>query len=206
VDGAAVSTADVTDIVQLVLHERQSRDRGWWVQMADCFHPESSVYLSWFSGTGPDFVAASRDRVTGGIRPAHRMSPPVVHVSQDRAVAEVPAAIEVRSVIDETEIDLVSYTRLLYQVERNEATWLIRSLTCIYERDTLNPVVPGSPLALEPNRLAEVRPSYRYLGYFFGLRGGTVSADLYGDDQPERVAELYHAAFAWMRDTTRIDS
>jgi hypothetical protein len=194
-----VSTADITDISQLVLRERQSRDRGWWGEMAACFHPESSVYLSWFTGSGPEFVAASRERVAGGVRPVHRMSPPAVHVSDDRAIAEVPAAIEVRSVVDRTDIDLVSYVRLVYQVERNTSAWLIRGLTCIYERDTLAPVVPGARLTLDLDRLPEVRPSYRYLGYFFGLRGGTIDTNLYGDDQPERVAEFYEASFRWMR-------
>jgi SnoaL-like domain len=193
-----VTTADITEISQLVLRERQGRDRGWWTQMADCFDPESSVHLSWFSGSGPEFVAASRERVAGGTHPVHRMSPPVVHVSDNRAIAEVPAAIEVRSVIDNTEIDLVSYTRLLYQVERDETRWLIRSLTCIYERDTLTPVVPGTALTLDLEHLAQARMPYRYLGYFFGLRGGSIDANLYGDDQPERLTELYDATFRWM--------
>ena len=47
---------DVTEITQLVLRERQGRDRGWWAQMADCFHPDSRVTLSWFDGPGSEFV------------------------------------------------------------------------------------------------------------------------------------------------------
>jgi hypothetical protein len=56
-----VMSAD--EIVQLVLRERQSRDRGWYDQMADCFAEDSVVEMSWFQGSGADFVRATRDMV-----------------------------------------------------------------------------------------------------------------------------------------------
>jgi hypothetical protein len=44
------------DVTQLILRERQCRDRGWWNQMAGCFAADSRVELSWFNGRGVDFV------------------------------------------------------------------------------------------------------------------------------------------------------
>ncbi|MDT5068745.1 MAG: hypothetical protein QOK02_4900, partial [Mycobacterium sp.] len=29
--------ASVADVVQLIAHEREGRDRGWWDQMAACY-------------------------------------------------------------------------------------------------------------------------------------------------------------------------
>ncbi|MEU7588303.1 hypothetical protein AB0A95_18665 [Micromonospora sp. NPDC049230] len=52
--------SDAGNIAQLTLRERQGRDRGWWQQTQDAFLPESTVRLSWFRGTGPEFVARSR--------------------------------------------------------------------------------------------------------------------------------------------------
>jgi hypothetical protein len=192
----------ITEISQLVLRERQGRDRGWWIQMADCFHQQSFVDLSWFRGTGAEFVAASKERrLAGGAHPVHRMSPPVIHQSDDRAIAEISAVIELRSVIDGTEVDLASYTRLMYRVENSESKWLVRDLTCIYERDTLTPVLPGAAVTIDYERLARHRTPCRYLGYFFGLHGVAVRPDVYGEDQPERLERLYDAAFKWMYGT-----
>ena len=93
----------------------------------------------------------------------------------------------------------MSFTRILYEVERQEPLWLIRTLTCIYERDTLTPTVPGTSLSLDLERLAQFRMPYRYSGYYASLSGRAVGVDLYGDDQPDRVDDLYSAAFAWLR-------
>ena len=31
-------TESIADLVQVVAHEREGRDRGWWDQMAGCYH------------------------------------------------------------------------------------------------------------------------------------------------------------------------
>ena len=41
------AAADAHAVVQLVLRERQSRDRGWWDDMAECFAPEATIDMSW---------------------------------------------------------------------------------------------------------------------------------------------------------------
>ena len=87
---------DAAVISQVVLKERQGRDRGWFDQEAACFAEDSRVRISWFDGPGAEFVDRSRDLFANGLRPVHRMSPPVVHVDGDRAVAEAPAEITVR--------------------------------------------------------------------------------------------------------------
>lgn len=40
---------DIAEVTQLVLHERQARDRGWWEPMRACFAPAATVRLSWFA-------------------------------------------------------------------------------------------------------------------------------------------------------------
>lgn len=191
---------NIIEITQLVLKERQGRDRGWWEQMEACFHSDSLVNLSWFHGTGPEFVAQSRERVgKSGVRPVHRTSSPVVHLHEKRGIVELPVAAEVRSDIDGTEADLVSFMRLVYRVEQRENIWKIKSLDCIYERDTLTPAIPGTSLNIDLNVLRQFRMPYRCLAYQFSLRGTSVGEDLYGDDQPNRVNALYDAGFAWMR-------
>src|SRR5271168_27509 len=55
---------------QVVLREREARDRCWWAEMADCFHDESTVTISWFQGSGADFVAQSKAMTERGVSSA----------------------------------------------------------------------------------------------------------------------------------------
>ena len=191
--------SDIDIITQLVLHERQGRDRGWWEQMAACFHPDSSVSLSWFNGNGLDFVARSRVMSESGLRPLHRLSPPVVHVNGTRGFVELPAAIEVRFPVEGVEADLISYSRLLYRVEHRALGWRILSLNAVYERDTLAPAIPGTVLTVDVERFARFRQSYRCLAYHISLRGQIAADDLYGDDQPDRANALYDDIRQWLQ-------
>src|SRR6476661_1705742 len=147
--------SDALDVAQLVLFERQCRDRGWWDRMRGCFHADSTVKLTWFQGSGADFVAGSE---AGGAKCRHRLSPPVVHVDGDRAVVELPAAIEFQVQVDDVEADLISYARMLYRVERRVDEWKILKIDAIYERDTLTPAIPGVSLRVDSTRFAKFRP------------------------------------------------
>ncbi|MGW2173357.1 nuclear transport factor 2 family protein [Streptomyces sp. NPDC001705] len=101
---SATIPADVTAVAQLVLHERHAGDRGWWNDMRRSFADDSDVRLSWFQGTGPDFVSASERMAERGDVSVHRLAPPVVDVNGDRALAVVPAGIEVRPDLDGVEV------------------------------------------------------------------------------------------------------
>ena len=82
-----IDSADVTAITQLILRERESRDLGKWDTMRDCFHPDSIVRISWFNGSGPDFVSGSIDMVKRGMLAKHRLAPVLVTLAGDRALA-----------------------------------------------------------------------------------------------------------------------
>lgn len=189
---------DVTAVAQLVLAERFARDRGDWARMAECYAAASRVRVTWFDGSGPEFVTASRAGWERGTRSVHRCSPPVVHVRGDRAVVAMPAAIEARVAVGGVECDMVSFTRILERVERTAEGWRIRSLDCAYERDTLTPVVPGLVPDLDVVALASFRPTYRYLSLVLREVGEGVDQDLAGDDRPDTVQRLTDELDAWL--------
>jgi hypothetical protein len=188
---------DIDELTQLVLHERQGRDRGWWQQMRECFHAGATIRLSWFHGTAEEFVAGSQAMSVRGDRATHRLGPPVVHTRTDRALVELPMTVEFRVDLDGVEADLASTGRLLYRAESRDGRWRIARLDAIYQRDTLVPAIPGTQLAIEPDELARYRPSYRLLAYFLSRQGYQVDGALYGDDRPDEVDELYDSAFRW---------
>lgn len=192
-----MSTA-VENVTQLILRERQCRDRGWWDQMADCFTDGSTIDLSWFTGSGAAFVAASRGMSGRGDYAVHRLSPPFVRVRGDRALAELPVIIEFVVEIGEVEAVLASKARSQYRAERGDGIWRIARITAIYERDSLTPSVPGTWLDLDPQAFMGYRPSYRCLAWYLNQKGYHVGPDLLGDDSPQAAAGHYEAEAAWL--------
>jgi hypothetical protein len=189
---------DSEAVTQLVLRERQSRDRGWWDEMAACFVPGAVIDMSWFTGPAAEFIRLTRERSADGVWGRHRLCPPVVRVHGDRAWAELPLGIEFRTMVGGVEADLVSYCRSQYRAERVGGQWRIARITAVYERDVLIPAIPGTSLALDPVQFARYRPSYRCLAWYFDQAGTPLRHDLLGDDRPEAVALQYQAEWTWL--------
>ena len=194
-----MNSADVTEITQLILHERQGRDRGWWRQMRDAFASDSTVRLSWYRGDGPGFVNESERMGKKGDKAIHRLSPPVIHVEGDRAIAEMSCSVEFQVRIHQVPAHLVSYTRLNYRLQKQpDGGWTVTQLDAIYERDTLTPAVPGSRIDLTSAAVDGYRPSYALLAYYLSGKGYTIAEDLLGDDRPENVNEFYSELIDWL--------
>ena len=195
-----MTAGDVETITQLVLHERQARDRGWWDRMQAAYWPDAEVAISWFTGPAHEFVAASEAMSERGTVATHRLAPVVVETANDRALAEVPAAIEVVTAIDRVPAVLTSFTRLQYRALRREDQWRLLGLDSIYERDTLVASIPGATVHVDEAALSQYRRSYRLLSWHLTARGHTIDADLLGDDRPDKVAAFYEREHRWLHD------
>ena len=131
-------TESIADLVQVVAHEREGRDRGWWDQMARCYHPDSRVRSMWFTGTGHGL----RERLTRHGSPGRPLTAPAFGSRRasfvvQRAIVSMPMAIEFRIELHGVEADLISYARGIYRLERRDGRYKICDLSTIYERDTL---------------------------------------------------------------------
>ncbi len=201
-----LSAADITANIQLVLLEREARDRGWWETEKRMFFSDSIVKVSWFDGSGDGFVtASSKSRpASGASQGGHRLGPPVVHAFGPRSVVTLPAIIWTRSTIRGIEADYEGSLRLLYRTEKRQGRWGIRSMQAIYETDTLRPAIVGQRLDVSEEELATFRPSYRALSFSFAERGRPLNQDAVGDDQPQGVEALYAETFAWARETATV--
>lgn len=198
VDQEPATGTAAAEVGRLVLRERQSRDRGWWDDWAACFADDSVVEMSWFTGSGAEFVQQTELRSGDGVWGRHRVSPPAVRVRDDRAWAELPLSIEFHTTVAGVEADLTSYCRSQYRAQRIEGAWRIVRITSVYERDTLIPSVPGTILDLDPQEFASYRSSYRCLAWYLDRDGTAIAADLPGDDRPAGVAGVYAAERAWL--------
>lgn len=192
-----LDSADITAITQLILRERTSRDTAQWEAMRDCFHPDSRVRLSWFNGSGYEFVAGSIDMAERGMSAKHRVAPILVTLAGERAIASLTAIIDIPRIIDGVELILSAHGRFIYRAERRDGVWRIFGFDCIYMRDELTPAIPGQSIRIDPAEVEGFRPSYRNLAWCLRKTGYEVDQDLPGDDRPETVDALMRDIGDW---------
>jgi hypothetical protein len=195
---------DSVAVNNVIMRERLARESHDWAAEADCFHPDAVVEVSWFKGSGAEFVtsaeknaAATKHSSTDTVN-FDSMGPAVVTVKNDRAIANTACAVHRFYWLDGIEVSMTSYTRLLWRARKFNGQWLIAGLRGIYIRDILFPRNPNEVVKLDEERLNEFRPSYRYLSYILAAQGQPAHNDLPGVDQPETVAALTAAECAWL--------
>ena len=188
--GTAQEMLDKFAVKELVEYERFCRDNGLWAHMRRCFAPGSAVTVSWFQGSGDDFVEQSSKME---LRAPHRIQNTLVWLNGDRAVAVMMASIQPRKTWNGREYDLNSYVRLLYRAVRLNGGWKILSMECIYERDALLPVMPEG-IPVPPG----ARGSYAALTAVLGSEGYAIADDLPGDDIPGQAAAKLSGAASWL--------
>ena len=195
-DGSLLDKLAVADLISV---ERAARDNSDWVLMADMHAPDAVARMAWFSGPVSALIEASRAGGRGGLT-LHRLSPSVVAVAGDRALAETRVVIETRTEQDGVAVDITSHCRYVHRVVRTGSGWRISRIDCICEKDRLAPVLPGPVLKLDPTQLARYRATYRFVSYNLNSRGVTVDEDLPGVDRPEQLAQFYADSRDWLID------
>jgi SnoaL-like domain len=192
-----IEATDVTAITQLILRERESRDLARWETMRDCFWPDSLVRVSWFRGSGPDFVAGSIEMARRGIPAKHRLAPILVRLFGHRAVASLHGIIDLPVVLKGIGATLSTHARFLYRAEKRDGRWALMGFDAIYLRDELTPDLPGQRISIDPEKLKGFRKSYRLLSYCLHSQGYEIDSSLPGEDLPLSVEALYQELFAW---------
>jgi hypothetical protein len=189
--------ADITAVTQLVLTERECRDRGRWARMRDCFHPDSLVRVSWFSGSGPEFVERSREMARRGVAATHRLGPVGVRLRGERAVASLGGTIDIPGVVDRIAVHLSSHARFLFRAERRDGIWRLSGFEAYYMFDELRAVVPGEIVPVTAAEVAGFRASYRMLSFLLSKQGYAINHDLPGQDRPETVEAMCREVYGW---------
>jgi hypothetical protein len=190
-------SADIVTIQQLILRERESRDLQRWNTMRECFWPDSLVRVSWFRGSGPDFVTGSIDMAKRGIPAKHRLAPILVRLKGDRAVATLAGIIDLPVKLKGVEGTLSTHSRFLYRAERRSSEWKLFGFDAIYMRDELVPAISGQTISIDPAEVRDFRPTYRMLCYYLKTQGFTIDSGLAGEDRPDLIDALNKELFGW---------
>ncbi len=185
---------DKENILELIQFERFCRDNSLWHSMYQCFSEDSTVNISWFKGSGAEFVESSKEMNRYA---PHQIYNSQIWINQHRAVAIMQATIQTRLPIDDVQMQLNSDAKIVYGLVKEGDTWYIQNMECVYEKDSLTPVVP-STITIPDEQLQAYRSSYACLSYCLNYIGYSVNHELQGIERPEQLNDYYQRLDQWL--------
>lgn len=190
------------DIAEVLAAWAFARDQGDWDALAACYHhPDGEMHVSWFSGPAADFVAGSRAMAAQrapGEHSKHFIGNARIEVDGDRAVSECDALVLGRRIVEGIETDSTAFIRFFDRLERRDGKWRILRRVAVYEKDRLDPVVPGGELGAIYGKLPlDAYPAAcRHLCAVIG-RGKPMNPAIVSAATPEEQA-LKREAASWL--------
>jgi hypothetical protein len=124
-----------------------ARDHCEWETMRACFHPDATVRVLWYSGPVAGFLGETIESFVGrkpGEGTKHWIGNSRTWIKGDRALLETDAMVLGRNRFGGHLFDFTLYIRFFDRVERRQGAWRILRMDAIYDRDRLDPVIPGS--------------------------------------------------------------
>ncbi len=178
-------------IANLLIRWGHARDSDDWETLAECFHDNATIHISWISGPAKEFVARSRAMAEArrpGAHIKHLISGPWIRVNRDRAFSRCHANLYVRVEIDGHQFDLQSWMRFFDLLEKRDNVWRIIKRTAVYEKDHMEPVDPrGVPEDFfDDMDLSAFPASAKFLCYRILRSGRSPSTDIisvYSDEE-----------------------
>lgn len=191
------ATLDRLEIRELVENWAIWRDAGDWERFRTVWHDDGVMMATWVQGTADEFIAASKAGWGKGVFILHFLGGHSADLAGSRAVAQTKMTISQRTTVHGVECDVVCTGRFYDFLEKRDGRWGVVLRQPIYEKDRIDPLVPGTPIPLEPELLARFPVGYRHLAYIQAKMGYPVKADMPGLKGSE-VEALYARGRAWL--------
>ena len=173
-------------------------DSGDWERFAALWHEDGWMSATWFQAPAREFVRARREGFDKGVSIIHFLGGFTCEIAGARAVAQTKMTISQRAAVEGVPCDVVCTGRFYDFLEQRAGRWGMVRRQPIYEKDRIDPVVPGASLRLDPELLGSFPEGYRHLGYLQSRIGYAVKKHgLPGLRGPE-VEKLYTEGRAWL--------
>jgi len=173
------------------------RDAGDWDRLRVAWHPDGRMRSTWFRGPKDAFVDAARAAFEAGVVVHHFLGGSAIERVGDRAVAQTKMTISQRLTVHGVLVDVTCTGRFYDFFERRDDVWGLVLRAPIYEKDRIDPVVPGEAPAIDTTLLASFPEGCRHLLYCQTLAGFDVHEDQPGLRGPA-VERLYASGAAWL--------
>jgi hypothetical protein len=186
-----------------------ARDCGDWDILSNCFQPDATINISWFSGPAADFVERSKGMLAEfkpGEHGKHQIGRARIKVEGDRATSECHVQLLRRVVGDPFDFDAITWGRFFDLFEKREdGVWCIHRRTMVYEKDRLDPVNPADVPAgfFEALDLSAFPPACQVLCYRLSLVG-RAPMDNIVQVGSEAEAQLKKDAVDWLGRRTAV--
>lgn len=177
------------------------RDACDWNRFRKCWHSDGLMMATWFQGTADEFIKVSQAGFEKGVRILHFLGGTGIELSGKRAVAQTKMTISQRANVDGVTCDVVCTGRFFDFLEQRDDVWGIVLRQPIYEKDRLDPVVPGEFPVLDKGLLGEFPEGYRHLAYLQTKIGYRVKKNMPGLVGAE-VDALYERGARWLSGKT----
>jgi SnoaL-like protein len=192
-----IEAADRLEIREMIENWAIWRDAGMWDRFRTLWHDDGIMMATWFQGGPDEFIANSKASFARGIRAQHVLGGSSIDISGVRAVAQTRMSILHRAPLEYVLCDFTVVGRFYDFFERRDGCWGFVLRQPIYEKDRIDPVVPGTAPKLDAALLARFPEGYRHMAYMQTKAGYQVKADMPGATGAELEA-LYAKGAAWL--------
>lgn len=191
--------ADRLAIRDVVENWALARDSADWDLFRRQWHDDGYMMATWFQGPRDDFIQVSREGFARGVHILHftGASQATLNAERTRAVSQTRMTIMQRGPVHGVLADVACTGRFYDFFAKRDGRWGIVLRQPIYEKDRLDPVVPGATIDFDQDLLGRYPEGYRYLAYLQVQAGYPVKADMPGLRGPE-VEALYARGAAWL--------
>lgn len=191
------STIDKLTIAEIIDNWVLWSDSGDWERFATVWHDDGWMTATWFQGPASEFIKARRSGFERGVSIIHFLGGTMADIVGARAIAQTKMTIDQRAEVDGVVVDAVCTGRFYDFFAKRDDRWAIVRRQPIYEKDRLDPVMPGQKLELDTRLLATFPEGYKHLAYLQTKAGFKVKLGLPGLRGPE-VETLYAEGRAWL--------
>jgi len=174
------------------------RDALLWDRFRTVWHPEGQMWATWFQGSYEEFIRVNKEGYARGVLIHHMLGGCSIDIKGRRAIAQTKMTISQRAPGEGAMCDVLCTGRFYDFIEKRKGRWGLVWRRLFYEKDRLDPVVPGAVPKLDAALLERFPVGYRHLAYLQTRVGYKVKEDMPGLTGPEAEA-LYALGAAWLK-------
>ncbi|MEN0105565.1 MAG: nuclear transport factor 2 family protein [Pseudomonas sp.] len=178
---AASSTTHSEHAMQAFLEDRQQindlingwihRDLGQWQQLAELFHADGIIEVTWFEGPFTEFIAGSQRMGGSDLRTKHLIGTPVVTFNGDKAIVETNAVIVAENV--RLGLGCAVHNRFYDLAEKRGGQWKLVKRQSVYDMGSFT--FPQGLVEIERDVVAKYPREYAALAYLLEKSGFPLS-------------------------------
>ncbi|MHC6225564.1 nuclear transport factor 2 family protein [Pseudomonas sp. X10] len=179
----------ITDLITGWIH----RDLGQWDQLAELFHPDGVIEITWYEGPFTGFIEGSRRMGASDLRTKHLIGVPVVQMKGSRAIVETNAVIVAENV--SLGLGCSVHNRFYDLAEKRDGVWKLLKRQSVYDMGGFS--FPRGPQPIDADELQCYPREYAPLAYLLEKSGFPLGR-VFATRGSEQERSMKQAAQAWL--------